>query len=79
MSSGVDIKQWTNCRVGMLGWALLSLNFALVSNQVGPLQNTFHKLLPYGADTYILEPLQANGPKLAPMVNALLINIYLFK
>ena len=33
--SGVDIKQWTNCRVGMLGWALLSLNFALVSNQVG--------------------------------------------
>jgi len=51
---GVDIKQWTNCRVGMLGWALLSLNFALVSNQV-------------------------NGPKLAPMVNALLINIYLFK
>ena len=34
---GVDIKQWTNCRVGMLGWALLSLNFAIVSNQVGEL------------------------------------------
>ena len=31
---GVDIKQWTNCRVGMLGWAIFSLNFALVSTQV---------------------------------------------
>ena len=31
---GVDIKQWTNCRVGMLGWAILSLNFALVSIEV---------------------------------------------
>ena len=78
---GVDIKQWTNCRVGMLGWALLSLNFAIVSNQVGEL---FRKEM----DGVLIDLLvrllwsnlfQVNGPKLAPMVNALLINIYLFK
>jgi len=51
---GVDIKQWTNCRVGMLGWALLSLNFALAA-------------------------LQIHGVKLGPLVNAFLINLYLFK
>jgi len=34
---GVDIKQWTNCRVGMLGWALLVLNFSIASIQL----NTF--------------------------------------
>jgi len=28
---GVDVKQWTNCRVGMLGWALLVLNFSFAS------------------------------------------------
>merc|ERR1712107_684212 len=31
---GVDIKQWTNCRVGMLGWALLVLNFSIASIQL---------------------------------------------
>ena len=78
---GVDIKQWTNCRVGMLGWALLSLNFAIVSNQVGEL---FRKEMD-GVLIYLLVRIlwsnlfQVNGPKLAPMVNALLINIYLFK
>jgi len=28
---GVDVKQWTNCRVGMLGWALLVLNFTFAA------------------------------------------------
>ena len=41
---GVDIKQLTNCRFGMLGWALLVLNFAIASIQrngfnFGPLAN----------------------------------------
>jgi len=31
---GVDIKQWTNCRIGMLGWALLVINFAVVAVQL---------------------------------------------
>lgn len=30
---GVDIKQWTNCRVGMMGWALLVLVFAIAESQ----------------------------------------------
>jgi len=34
----VDIKQWTNCRVGMLGWALLTLVFAFADYQL----NGFH-------------------------------------
>merc|ERR1712123_262684 len=52
--AGVDIKQWTNCRAGMMGWAILVINFAIAS-------------------------IQLNGLKLGPLVNALLINIYLFK
>lgn len=52
--AGVDIKQWTNCRAGMMGWALLSLNFAIAS-------------------------LQLHGLHLAPLVNAILINLYLIK
>ena len=28
---GVDVKQWSNCRVGMTGWAVLAANFALAS------------------------------------------------
>jgi len=52
--AGVDIKQWTNCRAGMMGWAILVINFAIAS-------------------------IQLNGFKLGPLVNALLINIYLFK
>ena len=41
---GVDIKQLTNCRFGMMGWALLVLNFAIASIQLngfslGPLVN----------------------------------------
>jgi len=52
--AGVDIKQWTNCRAGMMGWAILTLNFAIASTQL-------------------------NGFKLAPIVNAFLINIYLLK
>lgn len=51
---GVDIKQWTNCRVGMMGWALLVLNFALAS-------------------------IQKNYFSFGPLVNATLINLYLFK
>ena len=51
---GADIKQWTNCRAGMMGWALLVINFAIASCQL-------------------------NGFKLGPVVNALLINIYLLK
>jgi len=35
---GVDIKQWTNCRFGMMGWALLVLNFGIASLQ----KNGFH-------------------------------------
>jgi len=43
---GVDIKQWTNCRAGMMGWALLTLNFAIASIQLdgfklGPVVNAF--------------------------------------
>ena len=65
----------------MLGWALLSLNFAIVSNQVGEL---FRKemdgvLIDLLVRILWLNLFQVNGPKLAPMVNALLINIYLFK
>jgi len=42
---GVDVKQWSNCRVGMLGWALLVLNFSIASIQlnsfsVPPLANS---------------------------------------
>merc|ERR1711872_1088551 len=42
---GVDIKQWTNCRMGMMGWALLVLNFSLASIklnyfQLAPLANS---------------------------------------
>ena len=51
---GVDVKQWTNCRFGMMGWAVLVVNFAIVSCQL-------------------------HGIKLAPIVTALLINIYLLK
>ncbi len=29
---GVDVKQLTNCRIGMMGWALLSINFAVASS-----------------------------------------------
>ena len=41
---GVDIKQLTNCRFGMMGWALLVLNFSIASIQLngfslGPLVN----------------------------------------
>ena len=41
---GVDIKQLTNCRFGMMGWALLVLNFAIASVQqngfsLGPIVN----------------------------------------
>jgi len=28
---GVDVKQWSNCRVGMLGWALLVVTFCIAS------------------------------------------------
>ena len=43
---GVDIKQWTNCRAGMMGWAILALNFAIASTQLngfklGPVVNAF--------------------------------------
>jgi len=31
---GVDIKQLTNCRFGMMGWALLVLNFAIASQKL---------------------------------------------
>ena len=51
---GVDIKQWTNCRAGMMGWAVLVINFAIAS-------------------------IQLNGFKLGPIVNAVLINLYLLK
>ena len=51
---GVDIKQLTNCRFGMLGWALLVLNFAIAS-------------------------IQLNGFNFGPLVNAVLINLYLLK
>ena len=51
---GVDIKQLTNCRFGMMGWALLVLNFAIAS-------------------------LQLNGFNFGPIVNAVLINLYLLK
>lgn len=34
----VDVKQWSNCRVGMLGWALLTIVFAVASHQI----NGFH-------------------------------------
>jgi len=42
---GVDIKQWTNCRMGMMGWALLVLNFSFASIklnyfQLAPLANS---------------------------------------
>ncbi|XP_023330159.1 7-dehydrocholesterol reductase [Eurytemora carolleeae] len=45
---GVDIKQWTNCRVGMLGWALLVLNFSIASSQL----NSF-KLAPFSNSVLI--------------------------
>ncbi|TRY77041.1 hypothetical protein TCAL_03858 [Tigriopus californicus] len=28
----VDVKQWTNCRVGMLGWSILVTTFCIASN-----------------------------------------------
>ena len=31
---GVDVKQWTNCRVGMLGWALLTIVYFVAGLQV---------------------------------------------
>merc|ERR1712038_834619 len=31
---GVDIKQWTNCRVGMMGWALLPIVFCVAGIQI---------------------------------------------
>ena len=34
----VDVKQWTNCRVGMLGWALLTIVFAIADFHL----NGFH-------------------------------------
>jgi 7-dehydrocholesterol reductase len=42
--SFVDIKQWSNCRVGMLGWALLVLIFCVAGIQkngfsLGPIVN----------------------------------------
>jgi len=54
---GVDIKQWTNCRVGMMGWALLVVNFCLAGIRL-------HGLSEASA---------------GQIVNAVLINIYLFK
>lgn len=33
---GVDVKQWTNCRVGMLGWALLVIVFAVAGASKNP-------------------------------------------
>ena len=50
----MDIKQWTNCRVGMLGWALLVITFAVSANL-------------------------RNGFSSGPVVNAVLINLYLAK
>jgi 7-dehydrocholesterol reductase len=39
-----DIKQWTNCRVGMLGWALLVIVFCVAGIEkngftLGPVVN----------------------------------------
>jgi len=31
----VDVKQWTNCRVGMLGWALLTIVYFVAGLQMG--------------------------------------------
>ena len=31
---GVDIKQWTNCRVGMMGWSLLVVAFCVAGIQI---------------------------------------------
>jgi len=54
---GVDIKQWTNCRVGMMGWALLVVNFCLAGIRI------------HGF----------SAASTGQIVNAVLINIYLFK
>jgi len=34
----IDVKQWSNCRVGMLGWALLTIVFAKADHDI----NGFH-------------------------------------
>jgi len=53
----VDVKQWTNCRVGMMGWSLLVVNFCLAGIRL-------HGL---------------SAASSGQIVNAVLINIYLFK
>lgn len=32
---GVDVKQWTNCRVGMMGWQILILAFLIAGGRQG--------------------------------------------
>ena len=39
---GVDVKQWTNCRVGMLAWALLTIVFAIVATEKNHGGNAFN-------------------------------------
>ena len=36
----VDIKQWTNCRVGMMGWAILVINFCLANIRIHGFETT---------------------------------------
>ena len=32
---GVDVKQWTNCRVGMMAWQILIVAFLLAGSRQG--------------------------------------------
>jgi 7-dehydrocholesterol reductase len=39
---GVDVKQWTNCRVGMMAWQLLILTFLIAGYQISGVVNLGH-------------------------------------
>ena len=39
---GVDVKQWTNCRVGMMAWQILILAFLLASVRLNGSMNSGH-------------------------------------
>ena len=39
---GVDIKQWTNCRVGMMSWQVLIVAYLMAAARINGDLNTGH-------------------------------------
>ena len=39
---GVDVKQWTNCRVGMMAWQILILTFVIAGYKLSGVVSPGH-------------------------------------